>query len=158
VHSGRPVQVRSAGVGEKHPDPYEGAEPDERLETADGSESAERRGHPSSQVSEDAVRDDMSQRLADLARTMLRQPDTPAVMEIIVSSLAGTIPCAEQATVSLVQSRRRVVSAAVTGDLAECFDDWQQQTQEGPCLDRCTSSRPLRPGISAAVPPRVFAC
>jgi hypothetical protein len=100
----------------------------------------------------------MSQRLADLARTMLRQPDTPAVMEIIVSSLAGTIPCAEQATVSLVQSRRRVVSAAVTGDLAECFDDWQQQTQEGPCLDRCTSSRPLRPGISAAVPPRVFAC
>ncbi|WP_236833783.1 GAF and ANTAR domain-containing protein [Blastococcus sp. KM273129] len=77
----------------------------------------------------------MSQRLADLAREMQSQADAPAVLDLIVASVAGTVPGAEEATISLVQARRRVVSAVATGNLARLFDDLQQQTRQGPCMD-----------------------
>ena len=61
---------------------------------------------------------------------MQRQTDAPAVMEVIVSAVAGTIPGAEHATISLVHGRRRVASAAATGELARRFDDLQQETRQ----------------------------
>ncbi|MGY1826237.1 GAF and ANTAR domain-containing protein [Blastococcus sp. SYSU DS0541] len=66
---------------------------------------------------------------------MQHQSDPPAVMELIVSAVAGTIPGAEEATVSLVQGRRRVISAAATGERARRFDDLQREIGQGPCLD-----------------------
>ncbi|MGY1696587.1 GAF and ANTAR domain-containing protein [Geodermatophilus sp. SYSU D00814] len=96
---------------------------------------AERRGRPSAHATGEAVRQDLSQRLADLARDMQHQTDPTAVMETIVSAVRGTIPGADEATISLVQGRRRVVSAAATGERARRFDDLQQQVGQGPCLD-----------------------
>jgi transcriptional regulator with GAF, ATPase, and Fis domain len=107
----------STGVGRKSP------EPSEHAGTAPGPEP------------EDAVHDDLSERLAVLARDMQRQADAASVVELIVSAVAGTIPGAEEASVTLVHNRRRVVSAAATGQLARRFDDLQQETKEGPCLD-----------------------
>jgi transcriptional regulator with GAF, ATPase, and Fis domain len=94
-----------------------------------------RRGSPSSGAGGDAVRDDLSQRLADMARALQRQAGAPAVMELIVSAAARTIPGAEEATISLVQGRRRVASAAATSELARRFDDLQQETGQGPSVD-----------------------
>ncbi|SNS33409.1 GAF domain-containing protein [Geodermatophilus saharensis] len=96
---------------------------------------AGRRGLPSAQATGDAVRQDLSQRLADLAREMQHQTDATAVMGTIVSAVRGTIPGADEATISLVQGRRRVLSAAATGERARRFDDLQQEVGQGPCLD-----------------------
>ena len=89
----------------------------------------------STQPTVGARHDDVSQRLADLAREMQRQPDAAAVMEIIVSAVAATIPGVEHASINLVHGRRRVVSAAADGQVARRFDDLQQETRQGPCLD-----------------------
>jgi GAF domain-containing protein len=78
---------------------------------------------------------DLSQRLAGLARDMQHQIDNTAVMDLIVATVVGTVPGAEEATISLVEGRRRVVSAAASGEVARRFDDLQQETQQGPYLD-----------------------
>src|SRR3712207_1718292 len=91
-----------------------------------------------------AVRDELSERLAELARDMQRQTDAPSVMEAIVSAVPGTIPGAEEATVTLVHNRRRVVSAAASGQLARRFDDLQQETKQGPCLDAMYQQETVR--------------
>lgn len=57
------------------------------------------------------------------------------VMEIVVTASVTMIPGAEEASISLAQRGRRVVSAAVTSDVPRRFDDLQQQTRQGPCLD-----------------------
>ncbi|SFL62776.1 GAF domain-containing protein [Geodermatophilus ruber] len=98
------------------------------------------------------MRDDLSQGLSDLARKMQHQTDAAAVMELIVSSVAGTIPGAEHATISLVHGRRRVVSAAATGELARRFDDLQESTQQGPCLDAMYQQVTVRVDDLAADP------
>jgi len=65
---------------------------------------------------------------------MQHQTGATAVMETIVSAVRGTIPGADDATISLVQGRRRVSSAAATGERARQFDDLQQEVGQGPCL------------------------
>lgn len=97
--------------------------------------SADRRGRPSTHATGGAARDDLSQWLSDLARQMQDQSDATAIMELIVSAVPGTIPGAEDATISLVEGRRRVMPAAVTGERARRFDELQQELDEGPCLD-----------------------
>jgi GAF domain-containing protein len=96
----------------------------------------ERRGQPSAHTTSGAVGpDDLSQRLADLARDMQRQGDAAAVMDVIVATAVGMVPGAEEASISLVHGRRRVISAAATGDLPRRFDDLQEETGQGPCMD-----------------------
>ena len=87
---------------------------------------------------------DLTQTLADLARRLQRQTDPQSVMQIIVAAVPGTIPGAEDATVSLVQNRRRVVSAAFTSDRAHRFDELQQETHQGPCLDAMYQQQTVR--------------
>ncbi|MCF6507231.1 GAF and ANTAR domain-containing protein [Blastococcus sp. MG754426] len=120
-------------MGHRRPDPRHSAG-DERPRREEAAP-AERRGQPSAHASGEAVRDDLTQRLSDLAREMQQKNDATAVMEHIVSAGAGTVPGAEEATVSLVQGRRRVVSAAATGERARRFDELQQEVGQGPCLD-----------------------
>ena len=84
-----------------------------------------RRGKPSANATS-AVHVSLSQRLADLARYMQREASPQAVLDIVVRAVVGTIPGAEEATITLVQGRRRVVSAAVTGELARRFDELHQ--------------------------------
>jgi GAF domain-containing protein len=99
-------------------------------------EQSGRRGRPSAQAARRAATDDdLSQRLADLARDMQHQVDNAAVMDLVVATVVGTVPGADEATISLVEGRRRVVSAAASSEAARRFDDLQQETQQGPCLD-----------------------
>ena len=102
----------------------------------ESAEPAERRGRPSAQASAGSpAENDMSQRLADLARDMQDQPDSAAVLDVIVAAAVGTVPGAEEASISLAQRGRRVVSAAATGDVSRRFDDLQTETRQGPCMD-----------------------
>jgi transcriptional regulator with GAF, ATPase, and Fis domain len=130
-------------VEQKTPDASGGAG-SQRRESAESAESANRRGGPSSRATGDAVRQDLTQVLADLARRLQRQTDPLSVMHIIVSSVVGTIPGAEDATVSLVQNRQRVLSAAFTSDRARRFDELQQETRQGPCLDAMYRQQSVR--------------
>jgi GAF domain-containing protein len=111
----------------------------------DSSGTPEERGRPSTAAAGSAaVHHDLSQRLADLAREMERQIDNSAVMETIVGAVVGEVPGAEEASISLTQGRRRVVSAAATSDVARRFDDLQQQTGQGPCMDAMYEHETIR--------------
>ena len=81
----------------------------QRRASAESAEPANHRGRPSSQATGAAVRQDLAQVLGDLARRLQRQSGAQSVMHIIVSSVVGTIPGAEDATISLVHNRQRVV-------------------------------------------------
>ena len=107
--------------------------------------SPERRGRPSAQVGNDRPdEDDLSQRLSDLARDMQHQPDNPAVMDVIVAAAVSMVPGAEEASISLTQRGRRVVSAAATSDLPQRFDALQQETRQGPCMDAMYEHETIR--------------
>jgi transcriptional regulator with GAF, ATPase, and Fis domain len=133
------------GVNEKTPDASDGLDA-QRRETAESANPAGLRGRPSSQATGDVVRQDLTQAMADLARRLQRQSDPQSVMNVIVSAVVGTIPGAEEATVSLVHNRQRVLSAAFTSDRARRFDELQQETHEGPCLDAMYQQRTVRVG------------
>jgi GAF domain-containing protein len=106
-------------------------------------EPAPRRGKPSANATS-AVNVSLSQRLADLARNMQREASPQAVLDIVVRAVVGTIPGAEEASITLVQARHRVMSAAVTGDLARRFDELQQETGQGPCMDAMYNQETVR--------------
>jgi GAF domain-containing protein len=130
-------------MAEKPPDAAEGPETSRR-EMGETAELANHRGRPSAGATGDAVRQDVAQALADLARRLQRQSDPQSIMHIMVSAVRGTIPGAEDATVSLVQNRRRVVSAAFTSERARRFDELQQETRQGPCLDAMYQQETVR--------------
>ncbi len=110
-----------------------------------GAEPSERRGQPSTQATGSAPgQDDLAQRLADLARDMQHQVDDAAVMDLIVAAVRGTVPGVEEASISLTRGRRRVVSAAATGDLPRRFDDLQEETRQGPCMDAMYQHETIR--------------
>lgn len=138
-------------VEEKTPDTAEGPEA-HRAERPERAEPGNHRGRPSRQAADAAVRQDLTQALADLARRLQRQTDPESVMQIIVSAVPGTIPGAEEATVSLVHNRRRVLSAAFTSERARRFDELQQETQQGPCLDAMYQQQTVRVDDLAADP------
>lgn len=119
---------------EETPEPTDGPDAQHR-EGAESAEPADRRGRPSPGATGDAVHQDLAQALADLARRLQRQSDPLSVMQVIVAAVPGTIPGAEDATVSLVHNRKRVLSAAFTSERARRFDELQQETHQGPCLD-----------------------
>jgi hypothetical protein len=106
---------------------------------------SQRRGWRSAQgAGGGPVEDDLSRRLADLARDMQRQSDHVAVMDVIVAAVVGTIPGAEEASISLTRRRRRVVSAAATSDVARRFDELQDETGQGPCMDSMYDHETIR--------------
>jgi GAF domain-containing protein len=75
---------------------------------------------------------------------MQRQGDAAAVMEVIVSTAVAMVPGAEEASISLTQGRRRVVSAVATGELPRRFDDLQEETRQGPCMDAMYEHETIR--------------
>lgn len=72
--------------------------------------------------------------LADLARDLQREQVPGDVMAQSVASAVALVPGAEEGSISLVRSRRHVLSAAVTSDVARQFDALQGHLGEGPCL------------------------
>ncbi len=75
---------------------------------------------------------------------MQSQPDNAAVMAVIVSAVVATVPGAEEASISLAQRGRRVVTAAATGDLPRRFDGLQEETRQGPCMDAMYEHETIR--------------
>jgi GAF domain-containing protein len=90
------------------------------------------------------IEDDLSQRLADLARDMQRQPGNAAVMDVIVAAAVSTVPGAEEASISLVRRGRHIVSAAATSDVPRRFDALQEETRQGPCMDAMYEHETIR--------------
>ena len=94
------------------------------------------RGRPSAQDTGTTVDlDDLARRLAEAARGLQQQTDPQQVLDRVVSLAVAMVPGADEATITMVRARRHVYSAAATGELARWFDDLQNETGEGPCLD-----------------------
>ena len=107
---------------------------------------SKQRGQPSAQAAGTGAGgdDDLSQRLADLAREMQRQPASTDVMDVIVSAVVGMVPGAEEASISLAKRGRHVVSSAATSDLPRRFDELQEETRQGPCMDAMYEHQTIR--------------
>src|SRR3712207_1253180 len=73
-----------------------------------------------------------------------RPGDAAPLMEVIVSTAVAMVPGAEEASISLTQGRRRVVSAVATGELPRRFDDSQEETRQGPCMDAMYEHETIR--------------
>ena len=94
-----------------------------------------RRGAPSSSDTGDAGQEELAGRLSDLARMLEQQDDVEQTLNAIVHGAVGTVPGAEQASISVVQRRREVHTRASTSELPRAVDRAQYETGQGPCLD-----------------------
>jgi transcriptional regulator with GAF, ATPase, and Fis domain len=70
-----------------------------------------------------------------LARELLAQPTPDEVLDRTVRLAAEGIEGAASVSVSLLDKRRRVATAAASDDLARAGDELQYRLGEGPCLD-----------------------
>lgn len=61
--------------------------------------------------------------------------DVEATLQAITAAAVGTVPHAEDCSISYVTGRRRVEPRASTGDLSRDLDELQERVGQGPCLD-----------------------
>jgi GAF domain-containing protein len=110
-----------------------------------GGETPHQRGRPSAQDTGTTVGlDDLARRLAEAARGMQEQLDPQQVLDRVVSLAVAMVPGADEATITMVRARRHVYSAAATGELARWFDQLQEETGQGPCLDAMWHQQTVR--------------
>jgi GAF domain-containing protein len=100
-----------------------------------GGDPPQRAEPPAQGAGSTADRHQLAQRLAEAARGLQEQSDPQQVLDRVASLAVAMVPGADQASITMVRSRRHVYSAAATGDLAREFDALQDETGEGPCLD-----------------------
>jgi transcriptional regulator with GAF, ATPase, and Fis domain len=97
---------------------------------------AVRRGQPStSDTGASAGKDELADRLSEFARVLEEQDDVEHTLDAIVHSAVGTVPGAEDASISVVRRRREVMTRAATSELPRAVDHAQYETGQGPCLD-----------------------
>ena len=103
------------------------------------------RGRPSPQ-STGAVGDgeDLAHRLSEMARDLQRTPEPSEVMVRVVRAAVSLVPGAQGGSISLVRARRRITPEGPTGDLSVLFDQLQEETGEGPCLDAAFEHETVR--------------
>jgi GAF domain-containing protein len=84
--------------------------------------------------------------MGQLARSLQRQHgDVAAMLGAITEGAVRAVPGAEEASVSYVQGRRRLVeSRAATSDLPQRVDEAQNRLKEGPCLDSVWDRKTVR--------------
>jgi len=112
-----------------------------------------RRGQPSAQDTGTTLDlDDLARRLAEAARGLQEQSEGQDVLDRVVSLAVAMVPGADEATITMVRVRRRVYSAAATGDLARGFDALQDETGEGPCMDALWNQETVRVNDLASDP------
>ena len=73
--------------------------------------------------------------LSVLARRLHEQGSPTATLEAITHTVLGTVPGAEYAGVTVVESKKRLRTVAATGELVSRIDQAQYRTMQGPCLD-----------------------
>jgi len=92
-------------------------------------------GQPSEQNTGTAGAQDLAQALSEIARDLQQASDLAGVMARVVRSAVALVPGAQDGSISLVHARRKITSHGATGDLPRLFDQLQEQTGQGPCLD-----------------------
>ena len=106
------------------------------------SSSAARPGPETTDAGDD--REPLADQLASLARALEQEHDPPHTLEAIVRGAVETVPGASHASISVVRSRRVVVTEAATGDLPRRSDQAQYDTGEGPSLDTLYQQETVR--------------
>jgi GAF domain-containing protein len=94
------------------------------------------RGRPSSSdTGRPGGEERLAHQLGRLARALQDEEDVDRTLEAIVHAVSGTVPGAQEASVSLIRRRREVETGASTGELPRAVDQAQYDTGQGPCLD-----------------------
>ncbi len=79
--------------------------------------------------------DSFNERLAAIARALLREPDVQATLQRTVAEAADTLDGELYSSVSLVLQRRQVETPVHTDERALRADQLQYELGMGPCLD-----------------------
>ena len=95
---------------------------------ARGRPSRDDTGHPGGE-------EHLAHQLGRLARTLQEEEDVGRTLDAIVHAVSGTVPGAQEASISRIRRRREVHTAASTGELPRAVDQAQYDTAQGPCLD-----------------------
>ncbi|HEX8629271.1 MAG TPA: GAF and ANTAR domain-containing protein [Catenuloplanes sp.] len=115
----------------------------------DGADEA--RGRPSvSYTGPDSRLNDLAVILSDLARMFHEQQNVEDTLRGIVEAAVGTVPGAQHAALSMIESRRVVKTRAGTDDLVYRVDQAQYDSGEGPCLSALYDQRTVRLSNMAA--------
>ena len=92
----------------------------------------------------------LAHQLGRLARTLQEETDVGPTLDAIVQAVSGTVPGAQEASISLIRRRREVHTGASTGELPRAVDKAQYATGEGPCLDTLYEHETVRVADMAA--------
>ena len=104
-----------------------------------------RRGQPSdADTGTSAGSNHLAELLSTLARSLEKQTDLQATLDVVVQAAVDTVPGATAASISAVQHRREVKTLAATGELPRAVDHAQYDLGEGPCLDSLYDHRTVR--------------
>ena len=101
-------------------------------------------GQPSAEDQGTAPGDVLADRLGDLARLLESEDDTASMLDDVVAAAVQIIPGVQEASISAVVGRRRVVSEHQSSELPERVDAIQTETGEGPCLDAIFEQQTVR--------------
>lgn len=84
---------------------------------------------------------ELAQTLSELARSLEAEDDTEQMLVELVAAAVAQIPGVDEGSISVVRSRRDVISHSPSGDLPARVDALQAETGEGPCLDAVFEER-----------------
>ena len=87
---------------------------------------------------------ELAQALSRLARTLEAEDDTETMLDELVLAAVREIPGVDEGSISVVRSRRSVISQSPSGDLPRRVDALQVEVGEGPCLDAVYRERVVR--------------
>ncbi|SDS53760.1 GAF domain-containing protein [Friedmanniella luteola] len=82
-----------------------------------------------------AAGNELAQTLGALARSLQAESDTAVMLDDLVAAAVTQIPGADEASISVVEARRQIVSEHRSSELAARIDALQVEVGEGPCLD-----------------------
>lgn len=85
---------------------------------------------------------ELATRLGELARDLQHEDDLHTVLSGIVRAAVQLIPGTDDASISLVTGRKRIVSKVASGDLRRRVDALQSSSGQGPGLDAAYDERP----------------
>lgn len=79
--------------------------------------------------------DGLAAQMSELARLLQAEEDETAILTRMVTAAVDMIPGVEEASIMVVQSRKKVEARAPSGELARQVDALQEKVGQGPCLD-----------------------
>jgi hypothetical protein len=95
---------------------------------------AERGQVSTSNTGGDTRSTELADQLSRLARSLDERTDLATTLNAIVNAAVGTVPGAQQASISAVRAGHAMETLASTGELSRKVDAVQAETGQGPCL------------------------